>query len=215
MASGSSSSTRNDVASLRARISAARPYRVSSRRRTFSSPMPGARPAGASPSRGLSMATNSRSPRRRRGQAQGPAVQALRDAVRHRVLHQRLQDQRRHQPRADRLLHLALEAQPVAEAHLLDREQVVRPGSGSSASGTRSRTPTTSVRRRKSASSTHTRRASSGRLPMRALIELEAVEQEVRLDLRPQRAQLGLAREDLVREGLGLRARATSKAASR
>ena len=75
--------------------------------------------------------------------------------------------------------------------------ETVRASASSLDSGIRSRAPSASVSRRKSASSRHIRRAAGRIRRGQRADRLQAVEEEVRIDLRAQRPQLRFARQHL------------------
>ena len=78
---------------------------------------------GRSGSHGFSTVIDQRRAAARRGDANRAAVEHVRDAVRHRVLDERLQQQRRHQARRPRRRTSISTWRRSAEAHLLDFEE--------------------------------------------------------------------------------------------
>ena len=143
--------------------------------------------------------------RRARVQAHGAALEALGDAVGDRVLDQRLQEERRHQARERRFLDSRGESQAGPEPYLLDGEEVRGQGE---LFGERH-----AIARPQGQAAPQELAEEDAHLPrlLRAAADegvdrVEAVEEEMGMDLGAQGAQLRLAREDLEAEGLRLRA---------
>jgi hypothetical protein len=140
-----------------------------------------------------------------RVQAHGPALEALGDAVGDRVLDQRLEEERRHQARERRFLDARGESQAGPEPHLLDGEEVRGQGEL-----LRERD---AIPRAQGEAAPQELAEQDAHLPrfLRAAADegidrVQAVEEEMGMDLGAQGAQLGLAREDLEAQGFRLRA---------
>ena len=96
-------------------------------------------------------------------------------------------------------------AQALAEADPLDRQEPLDQRQLARERDPLLTPPSARLSRRKSASSRHIRRAAGGSAVVKRADRVQAVEQEVRIDLRAQRPQLGLAREHLDLQPAALR----------
>ena len=124
------------------------------------------------------------------------ALEHVRDAVRHRVLDDRLQQQRRHQARAG-VAGADVDAAADRRSGRVRSPGTARRAASSRSSVMRASDPSARLSRRKSAEQ-QAHAAAPGRIGRRQRADgVQAVEQEMRIDLRAQRSQLGLAREHL------------------
>src|SRR6185295_14579748 len=124
------------------------------------------------------------------------AFEQMRDAVVNGVLYQRLQKQRRHGDVAHIRGNVELGTQPLAETHALDREEGLREpyflGQRNRLLAPERQALAKELRHQK-AHLARSRRVVADQRRDR----VQAVEQEMRIELRAQRFQLGLARQHL------------------
>ena len=123
--------------------------------------------------------------------------------MRDRVLHQRLQQQGRHQAREGALVHARREVQARAEAHALDGQEVLGEGQLFREGHTLARAQSQAAPQKVREEDAHPARF-LGPAADERVDGVQAVEQEVGVDLGAQGAQLRLARQDLETQGLGL-----------
>ena len=196
--------TRNPVGLCAASMRAAPPNTMANRLRTFSSPTPLRARGTASGSRGFSTAIARRSPVAHDVEPDGAAVDQAGNAVPDGVFEQRLQHQRRHLALQRALVDRPLDLQARPESYLFDAEKPIRQRQ---LLGQRNPLLRAHAQRRpkelgqQQAHAPRRRRVAARERADR----VEAVVQEVRVDLRAQGAQLGVAGQDLQFELLALR----------
>ena len=115
------------------------------------------------------------------------------------IFHERLQEQRRHRAIGRARIAFTRDVEPRAEPHLLDREEPLgeRPLVGKRDAAARAE----AKRVAQKIGEQEAHRARRGGIGRRERADrVQAVEDEVRIDLRAQRAQLGFAREQRLLE---------------